>query len=166
MADPPSSDETGAGEVELARVRGLIHAPAEAIWVLLLDFGRPQRLAPSIEHCECLGVGEGAVRRVRARGLAIYEQLLEANLDALVFRYAILPSGDMPLDGVRSYSACVRLRTISKGSTEIEWSSQGRVAGPLAPITLALEALYAGALENIRSMLIAPPLDASSPSRT
>jgi hypothetical protein len=145
-----------ADEVELARVTGSIAAPAEAIWTILLDFGRPQRLAPSIERCECLGVGEGAVRRVQARGLVIYEQLVEADRDALVFRYVILPSGDMPLEGVTSYAACVRLRAIVTGSTEIEWSSRGKIEGSLAPISAAFGALYDRAIENIRSILDSP----------
>jgi hypothetical protein len=146
----PSPLEPDGSDVELAKVVGEVRASPSTIWALLMDFGQPQRLAPSIEHCECLGVGEGAVRRVQARGLAIYEQLVEADADALVFRYLVLPSGDMPLKGVTSYRACVRLSASVSGATKIEWSSRGVVTEPLKPINEALAALYARAIENIR----------------
>ena len=143
--------------IELARVSGVIDAPVQEVWRLITDFANPQRLAPSIEHCSIIveggGEGVGAVRLVLARGLRIYERLVEADEVSHRFRYEILPDGDMPAAGLSSYAAQVLLSPLSERRTRVEWSSEGDVVGDLVALNTQFQVLYRSAIERLGLML-------------
>ena len=144
--------------VELARVREWVAAPAGRIWAVLTDFGHPQRLARSIEACEATGDGIGATRVVKARGLVIHERLEELDPAGQRLRYRVLDSGDPPAPGVSGYVATVVLSPRSDAVTEVEWSSEGAVEGPLDPARAHFEALYRRAIANLRVEAECPTL--------
>ena len=133
----------------MARVRGTIAENVSRIWPVLADFGRPQRLAPSITACEATGAGVGALRVVRARGMIIHERLETFDPAAFRLSYRVLPSGDMPAPGVRSYVAEVTLYPVSSRVTDVEWSSQGEIDGSHDVIRSHFQALYERAIANL-----------------
>jgi carbon monoxide dehydrogenase subunit G len=139
--------------IELARVTGIVDAPVAAVWRLITDFANPQQLAPSIEHCSVVGEGVGAVRLVLARGLRMYEILVEADPVSRRFRYEILPQGDMPAAGLSGYAAQVVLSERAERQTHVEWSSHGNVIGDPAALNAQFEALYRGAIDQLSLIL-------------
>lgn len=137
--------------MQLANISLEIDAPTAAIWAVLADFARPQRIAPTIDYCTALGSGVGAIRVVEtSRGLTIRERLLECDEEAGRFRYEILAGGNMPFAHVTSYECTVTVTPRPNGATEIGWSSIGGVDGPVEPISEYLTALYRRATECIR----------------
>lgn len=140
--------------VELASVTVTVDGNARAIWDVLMDFGHPERLAPTIDSATLIGEGEGAVRIVKSsRGLEIHEKLVACDIGDYRFRYSILDSGDMPFAGVVSYHCTVLLSPLSDSRTEILWRSEGEVDGPIAPIRAFLESLYRNAINRIEAQL-------------
>jgi len=140
--------------VELASVTATIDGYAHVIWDVLMDFGHPERLAPTIESTELIGAGEGAVRIVKSsRGLEIHEKLIACDLANYCFRYVILDSGDMPFAGVQSYDCTVVLTPLSDSSTEVFWRSEGEIDGPIEPIRAFLAGLYVNAIKQISVQL-------------
>ena len=131
----------------LATVTMTVAAPVEALWRVLTDFGRPQRLAPTIMRCTVTGMGVGAVRIVESsRGLTIHERLVLCDPAAWRFGYEVLDSGDMPFAGVTRYVATVTLTPIDAAHTTIDWRAEGRVSSDPAPVTAAITALYESAI--------------------
>jgi carbon monoxide dehydrogenase subunit G len=135
--------------VEIARVKDVIAAPIEAVWEILADFGKPQRMAKTIDRCDLTGTGVGAVRVVYARGREIHERLLKLDPQNHELSYEILPSGDVPADGLKRYVATVTLKAISAGETFVDWSSEGEVDGELEPVASLIASIYAGAIAVI-----------------
>ncbi len=136
--------------IELASVSATIDANAQRIWDVLLDFGHPERLAPSIAGTTLTGEGPGAVRIVKsARGLEIHEQLVECEVAGGRFRYVVLASGEMPFPGITSYDCTITLAPLSNEQTRVVWRSEGEINGPAAPIRKFLSELYANAIGHI-----------------
>lgn len=141
---------------ELARVTAIANAPASAIWAVLADFERPQRLAPSITGCTMTGSGVGAVRIVESsRGLSIHERLLICDAWQFRFQYEVLDTGDMPFANVTSYRATIKLDPLDDGRTAIDWLAEGSVSGDAAPVRDYLETLYRGAIANLETLAMA-----------
>ena len=140
--------------VEFAQVSGLIAAPVQPIWAVLTDFGRPQRLARSIEACEMTGEGVGAVRRVTARGRTIHERLETLDAVAHSLSYRALDTGDMPAPRITAYLATVSLRAIAADLTQIIWRSEGTTDDPAAANPRHFVTLYERAIENLRSEVL------------
>lgn len=140
----------------LAHVAQDVAAPADALWAVLCDFAHPQRLSPTIVECTADGAGVGAVRCVfSARGLVIYERLVECDPATLRFVYEVLPRGDMPFAGLTSYRARVSLTPLDDGRTRISWMAEGDADGPRDDITAFLRELYSTAIRNLAAAALA-----------
>jgi carbon monoxide dehydrogenase subunit G len=137
--------------MELCRITREVAAPAKPMWDLLADFANPQVLARTIEQCETTGEGAGATRTLRARGLVIEERLVECDEDRLRYVYEVLPTGDMPAPALRTYRATVQMRPLGPGRTEVEWSCEADVEGPVEPVRAQISTLYAGAIANLEA---------------
>jgi carbon monoxide dehydrogenase subunit G len=138
--------------VRLAHVTKWIAPPPAAVWAVLTDFARPQRLAPTIMHCDVTGTGVGAVRTVSSSsGATIYERLVECDAAALRFVYEVLDNGDMPFAGVETYCATVTL-VARDGGTTVSWQAEGTLSGDAEPVQRYLSGLYHGAIARIAEL--------------
>ena len=138
--------------MRLAHVSDWIVPPPAAVWAVLTDFTHPQRLAPTIMHCDVTGEGVGAVRTVySSSGATIYERLVECDAAALRFVYEVLDTGDMPFVGVETYCATVTL-TATDGGTSVHWQAEGTLSGDAEPVEQYLSRLYRGAIARIATL--------------
>lgn len=100
--------------------RNVPQARAE-IFAALTDFGAVGELVPeAVSHCECIGEGVGALRRLTlAQGGNIVERM-DVAFDDSVFAYSLIENDVLPLD---HYCAVVTLTDIPEGGTHITWGS-------------------------------------------
>jgi hypothetical protein len=112
------------------------------IYALLADFGGIGKLmGDAVESCTLEGEGVGAVRRVRARGVAgEMVERLEAALPGQLISYSIVAESSLPLD---HYCAVVTLADAPGGGCAISWGSNWVAKGaPEDSVRRMLTGLY------------------------
>jgi hypothetical protein len=125
-----------------ALVERTVPVPRATIYALLADFGGIGKLmGDAVESCELEGSGVGAVRRVRARGVAgEMVERLEAALPGLLISYSIVAECSLPLD---HYCAVVTLADAPGGGCAISWGSNWVAKGaPEDSVRRMLMGLY------------------------
>lgn len=137
----------------LVHVEREVDAPADALWAVIAEFARPQRLAPTIVQCTVEGAGPGAVRRVTSsRGLVIRERLVECDEHARRLVYEVVPDGDMPFAGLTEYRAQILLVPVDAGRTRVSWIAEGAVDGDASAAIEFLRGLYGQAIGRLASV--------------
>ena len=132
-----------------ALVERTVPVPRATIYRLLADFGGIGKLmGAAVESCECTGSGVGAVRRVRARGVA--GELVE-RCDALLpdqlMAYSIVEECSLPID---HYCAVVTLADAPDGGCAIRWGSNWVAKGaPEDAVRRMLTGLYDSIIEAL-----------------
>ena len=125
-----------------ALVERTVPVPRATIYALLADFGGIGKLmGDAVESCELEGSGVGAVRRVRARGVAgEMVERLEAALPGQLISYSIVAECSLPLD---HYCAVVTLADAPGGGCAISWGSNWVAKGaPEESVRRMLTGLY------------------------
>jgi hypothetical protein len=125
-----------------ALVERTVPVPRATIYALLADFGGIGKLmGEAVESCELEGSGVGAVRRVRARGVAgEMVERLEAALPGQLISYSIVAECALPLD---HYCAVVTLADAPGGGCTISWGSNWVAKGaPEDSVRRMLTGLY------------------------
>ena len=125
-----------------ALVTRTVPVPRAKLWALLADFGAiGKQMGDSVESCTLDGSGVGAVRRVKARGVAgeMVERLDAALPDRLIV-YSIVAPTSLPLE---HYTAVVTLDDAPGGACAIEWGSHWVAKGaPEDSVRRMLTGLY------------------------
>ena len=99
--------------------RIIIHAPADAIWRLISDFGAAGQHLPGIVRCTVEGAGVGALRTLtHADGSTIVERLEALNEAARRLSYGLLT--DTPFGHCLT---TVAVRGQSPYQAELVWSA-------------------------------------------
>jgi hypothetical protein len=125
-----------------ALVERTVPVPRATIYALLADFGGIGKLmGDAVESCELEGSGVGAIRRVRARGVAgEMVERLEAALPGQLISYSIVEECALPLD---HYCAVVTLADAPGGGCAISWGSNWVAKGaPEDSVRRMLTGLY------------------------
>jgi hypothetical protein len=117
----------------------VIHAPADAIWRVLSDFGAACQYLDMVDNCTVAGEGVGAVRTLTlADGGTIVERLEALDEAARRMSYALLT--DTPF---RDCLTTVSLGDLGRGRCQVTWSASFEADG--LPASEAAE-LLEGAL--------------------
>jgi uncharacterized protein YndB with AHSA1/START domain len=132
--------------VPSASSKTIIHAPADAIWRMISDFGAAFRYLAMVEDCSVAGQGVGSLRTLtNADGTTIVERLEALDEIAHRLSYALLT--DTP------FSNClttVSVRDVGPSQAEVTWSATFEADG--IPESEAV-ALLEGAFElNSRAL--------------
>jgi hypothetical protein len=102
-----------------------IHAPVEAIWQLISDFGTGAKYLAMVTHCTVQGNGVGALRTLTyLDGSVIVERLELFDEGAHCLRYVLLTD--------TLFGGCLTtmvLRALSSEQTELIWSVNFQSAG-------------------------------------
>lgn len=126
-----------------ALVERTVPVPRAKIYSLLVDdFGEMKRLmGDAVESCTLEGKGVGAVRRVRAKGVAgEMVERLDAALDGRLMSYSIVAPTSLPIE---HYCAVVTLADAPGGGCAIEWGSNWVAKGaPEDSVRRMLTGLY------------------------
>lgn len=112
----------------------IIHAPADAIWQVIRDFGASCRYLPMVVNCAVAGAGVGALRTLTsADGSTIVERLETLDETALRLSYALLT--DTPFGDCLTSMA---VRDLGPNQAELTWSVTFQPDGLPADEALAL----------------------------
>ena len=96
-----------------------IHAPADAIWRVIGDFGTAGQYLAGVVHCTVEGVGVGARRTLTsADGSTIVERLETLDETAQRLSYVLLT--DTPFHNCLT---TVTVRDLGPGQAELTWSA-------------------------------------------
>jgi len=113
------------------------------IYSLLVDeFGAIDKLmGDAVESCTLEGEGIGAVRHVRAAGVAgVLSERLDTAYDGRVFSYSLVGESSLPIE---SYVAVVTLADEPNGGCAISWGSNWVPKGaPVEDVRKMLTGLY------------------------
>jgi hypothetical protein len=112
------------------------------IYALLVDFGGIGKLmGDSVESCTLEGSGIGALRRVKAKGVAgEMVERLDAALEGRLMSYSIVAPCSLPLE---YYQAVVTLDDAPGGGCAIQWGSNWVAKGaPEDSVRRMLTGLY------------------------
>jgi hypothetical protein len=97
----------------------IIHAPADAIWRLISDFGAASQHLAGIVHCTVVGAGVGALRTLtHVDGGTIVERLEALDQNARRLSYALLT--DTPFGDCLTTMA---VRDLGLDQAELAWSA-------------------------------------------
>jgi hypothetical protein len=120
------------------------------VWVLLRDFGRPDRYSGQIEACSLEGEGVGAVRTLSLPGGLSIQERLEALDDAgRRLQYSIV-AGPLPLE---NYLATIHVSEDGDGC-RVAWSSTFDPKGiPESQAAGLVEGIYRGGIAGLRKAL-------------
>ena len=123
----------------LASSKIIIHAPADAIWQVICDFGAACRYLSRVVNCTVEGTGIGALRTMTsADGSTIVECLKVLDESARNLSYALLT--DTPFHNCLTI---MMVRDMGPSQAELEWSATFEADG--LPASEAAE-LMEGAL--------------------
>jgi hypothetical protein len=125
--------------VAQASSKATIHAPADAIWQVISDFGAACKYLFMVVDCTVEGAGVGALRRLtNADGSTILERLEVLDEVAHRLSYALLT--DTPF---RDCVTTVAVRELGPGQAELEWSATFEADGlPESEAVALLEAAF------------------------
>jgi len=119
-----------------------IHAPADAIWRVIGDFGTACQYMDMVVNCTVEGEGVGALRTLTfADGSTIVERLEALDKAALRLKYALLTA--------TPFGTCLTtmtLRELGPSQTELEWSATFEADG--LPRSEAVEMLEGALAAN------------------
>ena len=119
----------------------IIHAPADAIWEVVGDFGAAGQYLASIINCTVEGAGVGALRTLTyADSSTILERLEALDDHARRLSYALLT--DTPF---RDCLTTVTVHELGRGQGEVTWTATFDADG--LPASEAVEMLE-GAFES------------------
>jgi polyketide cyclase/dehydrase/lipid transport protein len=131
-----------------ALVEKTVPVSRKKIYSLLVDdFGDMKKImGDAVESCALEGSGVGAIRRVRARGVAgEMAERLDAALDGRLMSYSIVGPVSLPLE---HYCAVVTLDDAPGGGCKISWGSNWTAKGaPVDSVRRMLEGLYSNLIE-------------------
>jgi hypothetical protein len=103
----------------------MIHAPADAVWRLVSDFGTAGQYLARVVNCTVEGAGVGALRTLTtADGSTIVERLETLDEAAHRLSYALLT--DTPFGNCLT---TMTVRDLGQGQCELEWSATFQPAG-------------------------------------
>ena len=124
----------------------IIHAPADAIWQVISDFGAGDQYLAGVVNCTVEGEGVGALRTLTsADGSTIVERL--AALDAAAHRLSYALLTDTPFCDCLTTMA---LRDLGPNQAELTWSATFQPDG--LPVSEAVELLEGALAENCRAL--------------
>ena len=122
--------------------RIVIHAPADAIWQMISDFGAAGDYLAEIIDCAVEGEGVGALRVLTSvNGSTVVERL--DTLDAMAQRLSYALLTDTPFGNCLTSMA---LRDLGPNQTELTWSATFKADG--IPENEAVELLESALLGN------------------
>jgi len=128
-----------------------LHAPADAAWQIIRDFGNPGRFIAAVTACTVEGSGPGAVRTLTLEGGAEVVERLESLDDAARTLTYVILSSPLPL---RDYVATMAVRELGPDECEVAWSSTFEPAGaPEAEGKAIVEGVYATGFEGLKRLL-------------
>ena len=123
-----------------------IHAPVDAIWQVISDFGAGNQHLPGVVACTVTGEGIGARRTLTsADGSTIIERLTARDAAAQRLSYVLLT--DTP------FADCLTtmmLRDLGSHLTELTWSATFQPDG--LPASEAADLLDGALAENCRAL--------------
>jgi len=126
-----------------ALVQRTVPVSRAKIYSLLVDdFGEMKKLmGDAVESCTLEGSGVGAVRRVKAKGVAgEMVERLDAALDGRLMSYSIVAPSSLPIE---YYNAVVTLYDAPGGGCAIQWGSNWVAKGaPEDSVRRMLTGLY------------------------
>ena len=123
-----------------------IHAPADAVWRVISDFGAAGRYLAGVVDCTVEGAGVGALRTLTsADGSAIVERL--ETLDAVTQRLSYALLTDTPFADCLTTMA---LRDLGSYLTELTWAATFQPDG--LPASEAVDLLEGALAENCRAL--------------
>lgn len=97
-----------------------LHAPADAVWKTLGDFGGAQRYLDVVERCELARHGSSIERVLHLRGGgSVRERLVLSSDDDRALRYTIVES---PLP-VADYVSTVRVDPLDNQRCRVTWAA-------------------------------------------
>ena len=133
-----------------AVVKKTVHAPVDAVWETLSQFGGIEEYVPAIVSCVLEGSGLGARRTlVFGDGATVLEELVALDDRQRTLSYAILDS-PLPFD---DYLATIRVRETDAHHCEIEWSSTFQPEGAPEPdIVEMVQDIYNSAIRGLEEM--------------
>jgi len=117
-----------------------IHAPADAVWRLVGDFGAAGAYLAGVVQCKVEGEGIGALRTLTsADGSTIVERLESLDEGTRQLSYALLT--DTPFCNCLT---TVAVRELGPGQAEMEWSATFQLDGlPAGEAVELLEGAFA-----------------------
>jgi hypothetical protein len=119
-----------------------IHAPADAIWQVIGDFGAACRYLAGVVNCTVEGEGAGALRTsTYADGTTIVERL--EGLDHVAHRLSYALLSDTPF---RNCLTTVMVRDLGQGQCEVAWVATFEADG--LPESEAVEMLEGALTDN------------------
>ncbi len=119
-----------------------IHAPADAVWRVISDFGAAGRYLAGVVDCTVEGAGVGALRTLTsADGSAIVERLERLDPASQRLSYALLT--DTPFSNCLTTMA---VRDLGSNQAELTWSATFEPDG--LPESEAVDLLEGALAEN------------------
>ena len=119
-----------------------IHAPADALWQTISDFGAAGQYLSGVVDCSAEGEGVGALRTLTSLdGSSIVERLETRDEDARQLSYLQLT--DTPFRNCRT---SMLVRVLEADQSELAWSATFEPDG--IPASEAVEMLEGALLEN------------------
>ena len=119
-----------------------IHAPADAIWQVISDFGAACQYLSKVVNCTVEGAGVGALRTLTsADGSAVVERLESLDQAAHRLSYALLT--DTPF---RNCLTTMAVRELAPSQPELAWSATFEADG--LPASEAAELMEGALAEN------------------
>ena len=123
-----------------------IHAPADAIWRVISDFGAGDQYLAGVVASTVEGEGVGALRTLTsADGSTIVERLAVLDAAARRLSYALLT--DTPFCDCLT---TMTLRDLGSSQAELTWSATFQPDG--LPVSEAVELLEGALAENCRAL--------------
>lgn len=123
-----------------------IHAPADAVWRVISDFGAANQYLATTVKSTVAGEGVGAVRTLTTTDGGVIVERLE-ELDEAVHRLSYALLTDTPF---RNCATTVSVRGRSRGQCEVEWSATFQADG--LPANEAVEMLEGALAANCRTL--------------
>ena len=138
---------------ETIKAEAEFHAPASAVWELLIDWAAIVEWMPAgyISSVECEGNGPGAVRHlVTGQGVRLSERLDRADESSGQLELSLV--GDLPW-GLLSYVASGKIDVLAGGGSRLTWQGTLELPGDVqdaGKVTRLLSNSYAKMLQGIR----------------
>lgn len=130
-------------------VERTIPVPRARVFAELMDFGGVGKLSPEgVDGVECEGMGLGAVRTVRIKGLPTpVQERLDVACENRVFAYSIINETALPLT---RYIAVVELDDAPGGGCRVRWGSNWIAKDrPVEAVQKMLTQLYGTLIDGI-----------------
>jgi hypothetical protein len=133
-----------------ATSRITIHAPADAIWQVISDFGTACKYLSMVGNCTVEGAGVGAQRTLTsADGSTVVERLEAVDVAARRLSYALLT--DTPFGNCVTTMA---VRDLGPSQTEVAWSATFQPDGlPESEAVALLEGALAANCRALKQLL-------------